>query len=140
MKKSLAFLTVAAFAVPGAVYALMLFVQVGNAMHMQSAVNADLLIVYRDLQTYREANARWPASLEDAAKRPGSVLGPGHFLSDPISKQPFHYYPAAALNTRQLLLTQPAPIGLRFWPFTIRLREGIAADGSVVDLSHVLPE
>jgi hypothetical protein len=136
-KRFLAFLTAAAFLVVGAGYALVLFVQVGNAIHMQSAVSGDLAIVYRDVREYREANSRWPASLDVAAKRPGSVLYPGHFLSDPISKQPFLYFPGATPETRQVLLAQPAPIAVRFWPFTIQWREGIAADGTVVDLSHV---
>jgi hypothetical protein len=137
MQRSRVILTAVLIVAVMGVYALMLLVRLGNALHIQSAVSGDLSIVYRDLKTYRENRGHWPASLDEAAKRPGSVLGPGHFLLDPISRRPFVYHPGAEPGSSQVLLAQPTPVEIQFWPFKFNWREGIAADGTVVDLSHV---
>ena len=120
-----------------AYYALLLFGCWANDTHVQGAAARNMIFVYEDLYKYHERNGRWPQNLMEAAKQQGSSSS--HFIRggdivDLVSHRPLLYYPDAKPGTHAILLAQPEPNKIGLWPFITMRREGIRADGKLVDV------
>jgi hypothetical protein len=109
---------------------LCLFVDCGIARHKAVADRISLECVYSTLSKYRETHGRWPTTIEEAAKQPGtpSIV----HRDDAIFNRPWLYYPNAKPDSKEVLAAVPDVIRMKWLPF-VGWQDAVLADGTFVD-------
>jgi hypothetical protein len=119
----------AAFMMVGLYAGFNLMVEYGCTTHKMTADRLMLERVYSVVSKYRETHGRWPATIEEAAKEPGTPMVYG---ADSIFHRPWLYYPNAKPGTKEVLAAVPDVIRMDWLPF-IGWQDAILADGTIVD-------
>jgi len=111
-------------------YAAMAYLHFASEGHVQGFLDERMMQAFDELSAYRKKNGKWPATLDEAA-------GQGFLFFDPkerVSDRPYLYNPEAKPGTKEILIAQPVPFEIEFWPFKETWQTGAAADGTVVNL------
>ena len=95
------------------IYAYLFFWSWAFYLHKMSAVGFDMKQTYDNLCEYRAKNGRWPEDLEVLVK---ANYHTQLYVNDPISHQPWHYFPSAKPGTKAILLAEPEPLEMGSGP------------------------